>query len=317
MQLAASAGASPVVVGLVLGHHGAQVAFAEDQRPGGEHEPLGMSVRTGAPGRDFHRLDAGGGQHGIEGIGELPGPVANQELKVRGAVTEIHQEVADLLGGPRAVRIRGHAKDMHVAGAGFHDEQAVQAAEAYCAVDVEEIGGEHGRGLSLQELPPGRIGVPLRCRGDRQCPEDPADRGGADPVAELEELALDPLVPPGAVLGGELPGERGDLGADRRPARPVRISPLARDQAAMPPEHGAGCHQAVHPRRSGQEADQRSEHRAVRPVQPWPRLGAAQHGDLVPQHQQLDVLGRRRAAEQDQPAAQPDEDQVEQANEHG
>jgi hypothetical protein len=32
----------------------------------------------------------------------------------------------------------------------------------------------------------------------------------------------------------------------------------------------------------------------------------------VPQHEQLDVLGRRRPAEQDQPAAKPDEDQVEQ-----
>ena len=128
---------------------------------------------------------------------------------------------------------------------------------------------------------------------DPQCPKDPADRGSADPVAELEELALDPLVSPAVVLGGESPDERGDLGADRRPARPVRISPLPRDQAAMPPEHGAGCDQPVHPQPSGQEADQRGEHRAVRPVQSWPWMGAAQHGDLVPQHQQLDVLGRR------------------------
>jgi len=44
-----------------------------------------------------------------------------------------------------------------------------------------------------------------------------------------------------------------------------------------------------------------------------PGLGAAQHGDLVPQHQQFRVLGRRRAAEQDKPAAEPGEDQVEQA----
>ena len=84
----------------------------------------------------------------------------------------------------------------------------------------------------------------------------------------------------------------------------------------MPAQHGAGCHQAVHPQRSGQEEDQRGEYRAVRPVQPWPRMGAAQHGDLMPQHQQLDVLGHRRAAEQDQQAAKPDEDQVEQAKGH-
>jgi hypothetical protein len=46
-------------------------------------------------------------------------------------------------------------------------------------------------------------------------------------------------------------------------------------------------------------------------------MGAAQHGDLVPQHQQFSVLRRRRAAEQDKPAAEPDEDQVEQAEGHG
>ena len=50
VQLAASVGASSVVVGLVLGHHGAQVAFAEYQHPvghfspGGEHEPLDITT---------------------------------------------------------------------------------------------------------------------------------------------------------------------------------------------------------------------------------------------------------------------------------
>jgi hypothetical protein len=53
------------------------------------------------------------------------------------------------------------------------------------------------------------------------------------------------------------------------------------------------------------------------PVQVRPGLGAAQHGNLVPQHEQLDVLVRRRAAQQDEPAAEPDEDQVKQAKRHG
>jgi len=48
-----------------------------------------------------------------------------------------------------------------------------------------------------------------------------------------------------------------------------------------------------------------------------PRLGAAQHGDFVPQHQQLRVLEGGRAAEQDQPAADPDEDQIAQMEGHG
>jgi hypothetical protein len=35
-------------------------------------------------------------------------------------------------------------------------------------VHVEEVSGEHGRCLGMQELPPGRVAVPLGCRGDLQ-----------------------------------------------------------------------------------------------------------------------------------------------------
>ena len=112
-------------------------------------------------------------------------------------------------------------------------------------------------------------------------------------MAELEELALDPLVPPAVVLGSEPLDQRGDLGAHRRPPRPGRIGPLPGDQAAVPPEHSAGRDQPVHPQASGQEPDKRGEDRPVGPVQARPRMGAAQHGNLVPQHEQLNVLGRR------------------------
>jgi len=59
----------------------------------------------------------------------------------------------------------------------------------------------------VQELAPGGAGVPFRCRGDLQGFEDPADRGCADPVAELEQPALDSLVPVG--LGNTI--RRADL----------------------------------------------------------------------------------------------------------
>src|SRR5204863_8149244 len=85
--------------------------------------------------------------------------------------------------------------------------------------------------LSAQELPPGRVGLPLWRGRDLQGLEDPADRGGADPVAELEQLALDPQVSPAGILRSEPPDERGDLGADRRASRPVRIGPFPGDQA--------------------------------------------------------------------------------------
>jgi hypothetical protein len=111
---------------------------------------------------------------------------------------------------------------VHIAGADFDDEQAVEALKRQRAVHVEEIGGERGRGLGPQELPPPRVGVPLWRGRDLQYPEDPADRGGADPVAELKQLALDPLVSPAVILGGE----RGSISTAISPVtggRPVRF----------------------------------------------------------------------------------------------
>jgi hypothetical protein len=120
---------------------------------------------------------------------------------------------------------------------------------------VEEIGGEHRRGLGVQELAPRRVGVALRRRGNPLGLQDPADRGGADPVAELEQLALDPLVSPAAVLGGETLDERGGLGADWRASRAVRVGLLLCDQAAVPAQDGAGRDQPVRPQLMWQEAD--------------------------------------------------------------
>jgi hypothetical protein len=68
--------------------------LAEDQHligdlgPGREHEPFRICIRTRAPGRDFHGLDADAGQQRVQGRGELPGPVPDQESEVRGAIAE-------------------------------------------------------------------------------------------------------------------------------------------------------------------------------------------------------------------------------------
>jgi hypothetical protein len=106
-------GAPSVVVRLVLGQDQPQVSFAEDQRPvgdlrpGGEYEPFGIGVRPAASGRDLRGPDTGAGQGRVERCGELPGPDANQEREVGGAIAEVHKEIADLLRGPRPVRVRG------------------------------------------------------------------------------------------------------------------------------------------------------------------------------------------------------------------
>jgi hypothetical protein len=89
------------------------------------------------------------------------------------------------------------------------------------------------------------------------------------------------------------------------------------DQAAVPAQDGAGGDEPVCSQLCRQEPDQGGEDRAVGPVEPGSRMGPAQHGDLVPQHEQFGVLGGCRPTEQVQPAAEPDEDEVEQAQGHG
>jgi len=90
-----------------------------------------------------------------------------------------------------------------------------------------------------------------------------------------------------------------------------------RDQPAVPAQDGAGRDKPVHPQPRGQDPDQHGEDSPVGPDHPGPRPGAPQDGDLMPQHEQPGVPGRRGAAEQDQPAAGPGEHQVEQADRHG
>jgi hypothetical protein len=182
---------------------------------------------------------------------------------------------------------------VRITAAYLDDEQAVQALQGQRAVHVEEVGGEHRGCLGVQELPPRRVSTPLRCRRDLPGLEDTADRGCADPVAELEQLALDPLVSPAVVLGGEPLDQRRDLGAGWRPSGPVRVGPLAGDQAAVPAQHSNQGDQPVHPQPCRQKPDQRGEGRPAGPVEPGSWVGAAQHGDLVPQHEQLGVLGGR------------------------
>jgi hypothetical protein len=74
--------------------------------------------------------------------------------------------------------------------------------------------------------------------------------------------------------------------------RPVwlGIGPFPADQATVPARHGAPCDQPVRPQARGQQPDQRCEDRPLGPVHARPGTGAAQHGDLVPQHEQFDIL---------------------------
>jgi hypothetical protein len=65
-----------------------------------------MSSPWGAD-RSLDNPHTAASEHLIEHGGELAVAVADQESELAGAFTEIHQEVAGLLGGPRTGGVRG------------------------------------------------------------------------------------------------------------------------------------------------------------------------------------------------------------------
>ena len=156
-----------------------------------------------------------------------------------------------------------------------------------------------------------------RRRWDPVALEDPADRRGADAVAEFEQLALDPHVSPARVLPRHPHDQRGEDVVDRWPSGPVRVGPSSAHEAAMPAQDGARGDQAMATQCSGQPPDEGGEDGPVRPVQAWSGVGAAEHGDLMPQHEELDVLGGGRAAHQQDQSEHLLEDQIQQPQRHG
>ena len=78
----------------------------------------------------------------------------------------------------------------------------------------------------------------------------------------------------------------------------------------------AGRHDPVQPEVSGQQSRERGDHGPIRPVQLRASDLTAQHSDLVPQYQDLDLFGGVAAGEQRQPAEQPGHQQVQEAEEH-
>jgi hypothetical protein len=128
-----------------------------------EHTPFGVAVRPRATRWDSYRRDADVSQDSVEGGGELAGPVADKKPELVDSITEIHHEVADLLGGPPAVRIGRRADDVDVAAADLQDEEHVDPLEGERAVDVEEVAGQHRRCLCV-----GTAARWCRCAGPLQ-----------------------------------------------------------------------------------------------------------------------------------------------------
>jgi hypothetical protein len=117
-------------------------------------------------------------------------------------------------------------------------------------------------------------------------------------MAEADQLALDSSVAPAGILAGHPQHQRSDRRRGGWSAwSSVRVGPAAGDELGVPAQQGSGRHQPQLAQRGGQQPAQCAKHGAVGPGQRWAGVGAAQHGDLVTQHQDLDVLGGVGAGE--------------------
>ena len=86
------------------------MGFVVDEQPVGAlgscaaYPSLGVAVCARCPGRGFDWLHALAGEDRVEDAGELGAAVADQEAEAADPVTEIQDQVAGQLRGPRVVR---------------------------------------------------------------------------------------------------------------------------------------------------------------------------------------------------------------------
>jgi hypothetical protein len=182
----------------------------------------------------------------------------------------------------------------------FDEEEDVEAAQRD-RLDGEEIASEHAHGLLAQELLPARPRAPRR--GPRvRVKQDAPDRARRDTQIELQQLASDPGVAPTRVLACEAQNELSHPTIDGRAARgSPRLRPLATDEFPMPAQKRLRRHDQTAPAWLRQDPRQRGKEgtigRAQRGAAP---LLSFEHDELVPQHEQLDVLSELAAAAADQ-----------------
>jgi hypothetical protein len=88
------------------------------------------------------------------------------------------------------------------------------------------------------------------------------------------------------------------------------------DQSAVPGQQRGRGNDPMPPQLARQCPDQGGEHGPVRPGQARPTDLAAQHGDFVAQHQQLDDHLRLATRDLRQPAEHPNRAQVQQPHKH-
>src|SRR5262249_30137923 len=199
---------------LVRGQDGPQVPLAEDQHPvgdlgpGGEHEPFRVGIRARAPGRDFTASTPMLAKSAPKDAVNCPtrSRTRNRKSAVLSPRSINRLRICCVVHGPS-----GFAVTPRIC---TYREPISITKKQYrrCRVTAQSTWKKSAASIvaaCARRKFPCRIGAPLGRRRDLQRLEDPADRRRANPVADLEQLTLDPLVSPAVVLGGEPLDERG------------------------------------------------------------------------------------------------------------
>jgi hypothetical protein len=189
-------------------------------------------------------------------------------------------------------------------GTELDEEQYVKGLEPD-HLHREQVARHDPLGLRSQELRPARSGASRR-RAQPVASQQRPDRRGAHPDAELAQLPTDPHATPPGILPRHPQHERDDLGVDRWPARLVllAVGPLPSDQRAVPAQQRLGRNKKRCPPLSGEHPAGGSEQDPVACGELGRAALAAQHPKLMPQYQNLQVLGAVVAVRKEQQTGQ-------------
>jgi hypothetical protein len=124
---------------------------------------------------------------------------------------------------------------------------------------------------------------------------------------------VDASVAPGWVLGGQPDGEGAQSGWNGgSTGSGGRGGPAAGDESPVPAQDGGGRDEQSEPPAGGEQPGQGGGECSVGPVHPGSWGTSLEDGELVAQDQDLDLLRPVRSGEQDHPAEELGEHQVDQ-----
>jgi hypothetical protein len=189
-------------------------------------------------------------------------------------------------------------------GAELDEEQHVERLEPD-RLHREQVARHDPLSLRSKKLRPARPRAARR-RAEAVASQQRPDGRGTHSDAELAQLPADSHAAPPGVLPGHPEDQLHGLRVDRWPARRalLAVGPLASNQRAVPAQQRLGRDQKRRPPLYGERPAGGSQQDPVTCGELGPAGLAAQHPKLMPQDQDLQVLGAVIAVWKDQQAGE-------------